>query len=131
MENCFYLGVVLKSSIMSAMDPFKNVDKLSGKVLLHFLIFGPDTLKLMGKRLLGKETNIDPSVIKEVRAGLCEMGLVKRRNGKVLPKRSPISSIKPWIKIKVKAKETAKHGQYFELTKEGKKVAKMLKNPQE
>jgi len=112
------------------MNP-EDLDDLSKRVLLHLLIFGPDTPKLMGKRLLGERTNIDPSDIKEVCIKLQEMGLVKRKEGKTLPKRTPTSSIKPWIKIKAKSKETAKHGQYFELTKEGKKVAKAIRKEYE
>lgn len=103
-------------------------DDLLRRVLLHLLIFGPDTPKLMGKRLLGERTNIDPPAIKEACIKLREMGLVRRRDGRTLPKHTPTSSIKPWIKIKAKSKETAKHGQYFVLTKKGKKIAKEIKN---
>jgi len=109
------------------MSAGEKLDSLSKKILLHFLIFGPDTPKLMGKRLLGKRTNIDPLIIRETCIKLCEMGLVGRRDGKTLPKRTPTSSLKPWIKVKAKAKETTKHGQYFELTKSGKKVARTIR----
>ncbi|MBO8181717.1 MAG: DUF2250 domain-containing protein [Archaeoglobus sp.] len=106
-------------------------DDLLKRILLHLLIFGPDTPKLMRKRLLGERTNIGPPDIKEACIKLREMGLVKRRDGKTLPKHTPTSSIKPWIKIKARSKETAKHGQYFELTKEGKKIAKEIRNKYE
>ena len=106
-------------------------DDLLKRILLHLLTFGPDTPKLMGKRLLGERTNIDPPDIKEACIKLREMGLVKRRDGKrdgkTLPKHTPTSSIKRWIKIKAKSKKIAKHDQYFELTKKGKKIAKEIK----
>ncbi len=94
-------------------DSNNITDDLLKRVLLHLLIFGPDTPKLMGKRLLGERTNIDPPDIKEACIKLREMGLVKRRDGETLPEHTPTSSIKPWIKIKAKSKETAKHGQYL------------------
>ena len=53
-------------------------DDLLKRILLHLLIFGLDTPKLMGKRLLGERTNIDPPDIKETCIKLREMGLVKR-----------------------------------------------------
>ena len=103
------------------------------------MIFGPDTPKLMGRKLLGERTNIDPPEIKEACIKLREMRLVKRRDGKrdgkrdrwTLPKHTPTSSIKRWIKIKAKSKETAKHDQYFELTKKRKEVCKGNKKNEE
>ena len=105
-----------------------RLDEFGVKVLLHLYIYGPDTPKLLCRRLLGERSQIDVAVLEQVLDNLVNKGLVKRMQIRTIPKNAATSSIKPWIKVKAKANEVRKHGQYYELTKEGKRIAREIKN---
>ncbi|AGK62168.1 hypothetical protein Asulf_02215 [Archaeoglobus sulfaticallidus PM70-1] len=112
---------------MTVEEEIINLSELQKKVILHFLTFGPDTPKLMSRRLLGVKTHVDLQILEKDCLKLCEKGLIKKIAGKKVPKRVPTSSIKPHIKIRAKSKEIRRHGQYFELTHRGKQVGKIIK----
>ncbi|NJE07642.1 DUF2250 domain-containing protein [Thermococcus sp. M39] len=108
-------------------EEIKNLDELQKKIILHLLIFGPDTPKLMSRRLLGTKTYINLHEIEDACLELCKKGLIRKITGKIVPKHAPTSSIKPHIKIRAKSREIRRHGQYFELTKEGKQIGKIIR----
>ncbi|AEM38998.1 protein of unknown function DUF2250 [Pyrolobus fumarii 1A] len=105
-----------------------GLDGLSLKVLLHLYEYGPDTPKLMCRRLLGERTQLDPALLERVLEAIAEKGLVKRMQSKTVPKNTATSSIKPWIKVRVKSSEVRRHGQYYELAREGEKLAKRVRD---
>jgi hypothetical protein len=53
-----------------------------------------------------------------------EAGLLTRFKGSL--KRSVTSSIKPWLKVKAKEMDHKPSGVYYDLTKEGRKLAGQL-----
>lgn len=105
-----------------------QLTELEKKILVHILVFGPDNAWLMARRLLGRAgwaPAYDEKEIEEACLRLEELGLLERYNGSL--KWLPTSSVKPWIKFKQRNKDAKPKGIYFQLTKEGKKIAKELK----
>ncbi len=104
------------------------LNELGTKVLLHLYTYGPDTPRLLCRRLLGERQQIDTTQLERVLDNLANKRLVKRMQIRTIPRNTATSSIKPWIKVKAKANEVRKHGQYYELTKDGKRIAREIKN---
>ena len=95
--------------------------------LLHLHLYGPDTPSLMARRLLGRRTRIDPTALEEALEQLAAEGLVERLESRIVPKSTATSSIKPWIKVRAGSREVRRHGQYYSLTREGRRSARRLR----
>ncbi|MDP8023251.1 MAG: hypothetical protein ACP5LF_02880 [Nitrososphaeria archaeon] len=106
-----------------------NLTDLEKKILVHILKYGPDNAWLMARRLLGI-SGWRPSYSEDEIEAAClhleSLGLLQKYNGSL--KWLPTSSIKPWIKFKQRNRDKKPKGIYFDLTKEGKKLAKQFKN---
>jgi len=105
----------------------ENFSDLCKKILIHIFKYGPDSPKYMVYRLLGEsgwEKKYDIDELKIACEKLENKGLIEIYKGSL--KNLKTSSIKPWIKIKVKNRENKPPGIFYDLTKEGKKVASRL-----
>jgi hypothetical protein len=104
-----------------------EVSDLEKKILIHIYKYGPDTPWLMARRLLGEHgwaPKYDEGEIEMACTRLEEAGLLTRFKGSL--KRSVTSSIKPWLKVKAKEMDHKPSGVYYDLTKEGRKLAGQL-----
>ncbi len=101
-----------------------SLNGLERLILLHLYVYGPDTPKLMARRLLGSRTRHSVDEVEAACEALEEKGLIQRYRGSL--KGSPTSSIKPWIKIRAKWDSKAR-GVYYDLTKKGKETAKAIR----
>ncbi|MGC8608763.1 MAG: MarR family transcriptional regulator [Thermoplasmata archaeon] len=100
------------------MDPVEEM------ILVHIYRFGADSPKYMAFRLLGSSgyvASYDRETLKKVCKDLETKGMLEVYRGNL--KRSPTSSIKPWIKIKAREMNHQPAGIYYCLTKNGKRIA--------
>jgi hypothetical protein len=108
-------------------DIIARLSEVEKKILAHIYAYGPDTPWLMARRLLGA-AGWRPVVPEEEVEAACrrleEMGLLRRHLGPL--KGKVTSSIKPWLKVKQRNPERKGPGIYFELTKQGRRVAGLL-----
>jgi|ECHnycMinimDraft_1075156.scaffolds.fasta_scaffold00016_15 hypothetical protein len=105
-----------------------SLNDLEKKILVHILKYGPDNSWLMSRRLLGISgwrPTYNEDEIEKACMHLENLGLLQKYNGSL--KWLPTSSIKPWLKFKQRNRDKKPKGIYYDLTKEGKKVAKRLK----
>ncbi|MFP3165689.1 MAG: DUF2250 domain-containing protein [Nitrososphaeria archaeon] len=105
-----------------------SLNDLEKKILVHILKYGPDNSWLMSRRLLGISgwrPTYSEDEIEKACMHLENLGLLQKYNGSL--KWLPTSSIKPWLKFKQRNRDKKPKGIYYDLTKEGKKVAKRLK----
>lgn len=100
-----------------------SLSELERLVLLHLYTYGPDTPKLMARRLMGSRTRLSVDEVEAACASLERMGLVERYRGSL--KGLPTSSVKPWIKVKARGEPRAR-GVYYSLTREGRGLARLL-----
>jgi hypothetical protein len=104
-----------------------ELNDLMKKILIHIYKYGPDNPWYMARRLLGEsgwapkynEDEIDAACRK-----LEEMGYLVRFQGAL--KKSVTSSVKPWLKVKAKELGHKPKGIYFDLSKEGRRIASDL-----
>lgn len=102
----------------------ENLTEMDEMILVHIYKYGPDSPKYMAFRLLGSSGYVPAYDKDEIRAEckkLEKSGIIQVFRGQL--KRSPTSSIKPWIKIKSKEANHQPAGIYYSLTVKGKKVA--------
>lgn len=104
-----------------------ELNELQKKILIHIYRFGPDNPWYMARRLLG-ESGWSPKYSEEEIEAECkkleDMGYLFRFQGAL--KRSVTSSIKPWLKVKAKEMDHKPKGIYYDLSKEGRKIASQL-----
>ncbi|ADB87339.1 conserved hypothetical protein [Saccharolobus islandicus L.D.8.5] len=103
------------------------LDELMKKILIHIYKYGPDNPWYMARRLLGESgwvAKYDENRVEEVCKKLEEMGYLIRFQGSL--KKSVTSSIKPWLKVKARELNHKPKGIYYDLSKEGKKIASLL-----
>ncbi|MDG6930600.1 MAG: hypothetical protein JRN10_05110, partial [Nitrososphaerota archaeon] len=97
-------------------------------IIIHIYKFGPDTPWLMARRMLGN-SGWAPKLDEDQIAARCirmeNMGILARYGGNL--KWKPTSSIKPWLKFKVRNRDLKPRGIYFNLTKKGKRIAVYMK----
>lgn len=104
-----------------------ELSELMKKILIHIYKYGPDNPWYMARRLLGESgwaPKYDEEEIEEACKKLEEMGYLIRFNGAL--KKSVTSSVKPWLKVKAKELDHKPKGIYYDLSKEGKKLASQL-----
>jgi hypothetical protein len=104
-----------------------ELSDLEKRILIHIYKYGPDTPWLMARRLLGEHgwaPKYDEGEIETACTRLEEAGLLTRFKGSL--KRSVTSSVKPWLKVKAKEMGHKPSGVYYDLTKEGRKLAERL-----
>ncbi|BAB60122.1 TVG1001389 [Thermoplasma volcanium GSS1] len=104
-----------------------ELGELCEKILVHIYRYGPDSPKYMAHRLLGASgwaPTYDEKEIKEKCKKMESLRLIRVFQGPL--KRSPTSSVKPWIKIKAREINYKPAGIYYELTKDGKRIAGKL-----
>ncbi|KAA8921987.1 hypothetical protein [Thermoplasma sp.] len=105
----------------------EDLGDLCKKILMHIYNYGPDSPKYMAHRLLGASgwaPTYDQNKLKEACKKMESMKLLTVFNGPL--KRSPTSSVKPWIKIKAREVNYKPAGIYYDLTKEGKRIASQI-----
>ncbi|QKQ99660.1 hypothetical protein GWK48_03970 [Metallosphaera tengchongensis] len=103
------------------------MDELMKLILAHIYKYGPDNPWYMARRLMGVSGWAPKYDVDEIEAAckrLEEIGYLVRFQGSL--KRSVTSSVKPWLKVKAKEMGTKPKGIYYDLTKEGRKVASQL-----
>lgn len=113
---------------MSKDQTEKKLDELEIAIITHIYKFGPDTPWLMARRMLGSSgwaPKLDEDKIAEKCRELEGAGILSRYNGNL--KWRPTSSIKPWLKFKVRNRDLKPRGIYFDLTKKGRRVAAEIK----
>lgn len=96
-------------------------------ILVHIYKYGPDTPWYMARRLMGESgwaPKYDQDQIENACAHLEREGLLTRFTGSL--KRSATSSIKPWLKVKAREMDHKPKGVYYDLTKEGKRLASSM-----
>ncbi|AWR97064.1 hypothetical protein DFR86_05465 [Acidianus sulfidivorans JP7] len=104
-----------------------ELDELMQKILIHIYKYGPDNPWYMARRLLGESgwaPKYNEDEIDEKCRQLEQMGYLIRFQGAL--KKSVTSSVKPWLKVKAKELGHKPKGIYFDLSKEGRKVASQL-----
>ncbi|MGC8557843.1 MAG: hypothetical protein ACP5NC_02470 [Nitrososphaeria archaeon] len=112
----------------SKIEQEGELDELDETIIVHIYRFGPDTPWLMARRMLGNsgwKPKIDEDQIIDKCRRMESMGLLERYNGNL--KWRPTSSIKPWLKFKVRNRDLKPRGIYFDLTKRGRRVAVEIK----
>ncbi|MDG6927463.1 MAG: hypothetical protein JRN01_03255 [Nitrososphaerota archaeon] len=106
----------------------QKLDRLDLAIIIHIYKFGPDTPWLMARRMLGN-SGWAPKLDEDQIAARCirmeNMGILARYGGNL--KWKPTSSIKPWLKFKVRNRDLKPRGIYFNLTKKGKRIAVYMK----
>lgn len=105
-----------------------ELDELEQAIVMHIYRFGPDTPWLMARRLLGNSgwaPKLDEDQIADRCRRMEKIGILARFDGNL--KWRPTSSIKPWLKFKVRNRDLKPRGIYYDLTKKGKKVAVEIK----
>ncbi len=104
-----------------------ELNDLMKKILMHIYKFGPDNPWYMARRLMG-ESGWAPKYSEDEIDNTCreleKMGYLIRFQGAL--KRSVTSSVKPWLKVKAKELDHKPKGIYYDLSKEGRRVASQL-----
>ncbi|MEL9969554.1 MAG: hypothetical protein QXR57_02805 [Metallosphaera sp.] len=103
------------------------MSELQKLILAHIYKFGPDNPWYMSRRLMGNSgwaPKYDPDEVERACYELEQKKLLVRFQGSL--KRSVTSSVKPWLKVKAKEMGTKPKGIYYDLTKEGRKIASQL-----
>ncbi len=109
------------------MKDIKDLSLLQKYILIHIYRFGPDTPWLMAHRLLGNygySAKYDPDEIEENCKILEKEGLLIVYKGEL--KMKVTSSVKPWLKVKSKEFKHKPPGIYYDLSKDGRKIASNL-----
>jgi hypothetical protein len=104
-----------------------ELDELCRLILVHIYKFGPDSPWYMARRLMGTSgwaPKYNESDVERACQELEKVGLLTRYKGSL--KRSVTSSIKPWLKVKARELDHKPSGVYYELTKEGRKMASTI-----
>lgn len=104
-----------------------DLDELSTKVLMHIYKYGPDTPWYMARRLMGESgwaPKYDADQVENVCKKLKDEGYLTPFKGAL--KKSVTSSVKPWLKVKAKELGHKPKGVYYDLTKEGRRIASQL-----
>lgn len=104
-----------------------ELSELQRKILIHIYKYGPDNPWYMARRLLGESgwaPKYNEQEIELECRKLEEIGYLIRFQGKL--KKSVTSSIKPWLKVKARELDHKPKGIYFDLSKEGRKIASEL-----
>ncbi len=113
---------------MNKRENENELDELEASIVIHIYKFGPDTPWLMARRMLGN-SGWAPRLNEDQIATKCKemenIGILARYNGNL--KWRPTSSIKPWLKFKVRNRDLKPHGIYFDLTKKGRRIAANIK----
>ncbi|WP_373279920.1 hypothetical protein [Metallosphaera hakonensis] len=81
----------------------------------------------MARRLMGSSgwaPKYDPDLIEAECHNLESLGYLVRFQGSL--KKSVTSSVKPWLKVKAREMGTKPKGIYYDLSREGKKVASQI-----
>ncbi len=101
-----------------------ELSDLEKRILAHIYKYGPDTPWLMSRRLLGRagwSPLVPPEEVEAACQRLEAAGLLQRFRGNL--KGRVTSSLKPWLKVKQKNPEHKGRGVYYELTREGRRIA--------
>jgi len=102
----------------------RKLNTIEKYILVHIYKFGPDNPWLMAHRLLGNYGYVakyDPDEIDKYCKVLKDEGLLVVYKGDLKMKLT--SSIKPWLKVKSKEMKHRPQGIYYDLSKEGRKLA--------
>ncbi len=105
----------------------EQLSELMKLILIHIYKYGPDNPWYMARRLLGESgwaPKYDEYEIEKACKELEKMKLLTPFNGQL--KRRATSSVKPWLKVKAKMYDRKPAGVYYDLTKEGRKLASEL-----
>lgn len=101
-----------------------GLSELEKAILVHIYKYGPDAPWLMARRLLGSAgwaPKVSEDEVEEACRRLEAMGLLARHRGPL--KRAVTSSVKPWLKVKSRESGGKPPGIYYELTREGRRLA--------
>jgi len=104
-----------------------ELNDMMKKILIHIYKFGPDNPWYMARRLLGEsgwKAKYDETAIEEACKKLEELGYLYRYQGPL--KKYVTSSVKPWLKVKAKELGNKPKGIYYDLTKQGRKLASQI-----
>lgn len=104
-----------------------ELSELQKLILAHIYKFGPDNPWYMARRLMGESgwaPKYDPDLLEKECIELEKLGYLVRFQGSL--KRSVTSSVKPWLKVKAKEMGTKPKGIYYDLSREGRRVASQL-----
>lgn len=105
----------------------KELNEIQQKILIHIYKYGPDNPWYTARRLLG-ESGWAPKYNEDEIESACKelekMGYLIRYQGAL--KRTLTSSIRPWLKVKAKEINHKPKGIYFDLSREGRKIASKL-----
>jgi DNA-binding MarR family transcriptional regulator len=118
--------------LKAGSEPNRELSELEKMILVHIYKYGPDSPWLLARRLMGTSgwvPKYDEDEMERACRRLEEMGLLERYTGSL--KWLPTSSIKPWLKFKQRNRDVKPHGVYYQLTKEGRRLAKTLKKEYE
>ncbi|MGC9071353.1 MAG: hypothetical protein ACP5HK_01450 [Acidilobus sp.] len=109
------------------MSEYSSLSGLEKIILVHIYRYGPDSPWMIARRALGlwgPIPKLDELAVDEACQRLINRGLLRPYKGPL--KGLPTSSVKPWLKVKVKRADRPVRGLYCELTKEGKRLASEL-----
>ncbi|MFP3157846.1 MAG: hypothetical protein RXQ97_06530 [Caldivirga sp.] len=101
-----------------------NLTDLEKKILAHIYKYGPDTPWLLARRLLGSagwRPIVPEDEVEEACRHLVQLGLLQEFRGSL--KGKVTSSVKPWLKVKQHNPERRGRGIYYDLTKQGRRIA--------
>ncbi|BBG24084.1 hypothetical protein IC006_1385 [Sulfuracidifex tepidarius] len=104
-----------------------ELDELSTKILMHIYKYGPDNPWYMARRLLGESgwaPKYSADDIEVACRKLKDEGYLVPYKGAL--KKAVTSSVKPWLKVKAKELGHKPKGIYYDLTKEGRRIASQL-----
>ncbi len=104
-----------------------ELNELDKMILVHIYRFGPDNPWYMARRLMGLSgwsPHFDQDQIEAECDRLERLGLLTRFKGQL--KRELTSSVKPWLKFKSREMGHKPSGVYYDLTKEGRRVASSI-----
>ncbi|MEM3241506.1 MAG: hypothetical protein QXK57_00630 [Conexivisphaerales archaeon] len=119
---------MLNKEIKKITEMEKELNELDLAIITHIYKFGPDTPWLMARRMLGNSgwaPKLDENQIEAKCVEMENMGILSRYYGNL--KWKPTSSIKPWLKFKVRNRDLKPRGIYFDLTKTGRRIAVNIK----
>ncbi|MGC8569747.1 MAG: hypothetical protein ACP5L1_00275 [Caldivirga sp.] len=106
---------------MGSNDGLSDLERM---ILAHIYKYGPDTPWLLARRLLGAagwSPIVPEDEVERACKHLVQINLLQEFKGSL--KGKVTSSVKPWLKVKQHNPERRGRGVYYDLTKEGRRIA--------